>query len=326
MTALLEIKDLNVRLPHAEGELHALRSVALEIQAREILCIVGESGCGKSLTLLSIMGLLPPRAIVQAELMRFEGTDLLKVGARVLEDIRGRRIGMIFQDALTAFNPTLTIGKQLEEVPLRHGTATRRQARAKALDLLERVGVTSPAQRLGQYAHELSGGLRQRAMIAMALMGDPHLLLADEPTTALDVTMQTQVLGLLKQLQSDLGVAIVFVTHDLGVVAAIADRVAVMYAGEVVETGTVRSIFRDPRHPYTKALLQCVPQPWNMGALGSIPGQVPSLVGRLEGCAFRTRCPVAIDPCRRGKVEMRRASSQAACRCLLQLEQARSPA
>ncbi|MGI4815635.1 MAG: ABC transporter ATP-binding protein [Janthinobacterium lividum] len=317
MEALLEIRNLNVRLPHTGGELHALRDLSLSVHAGETLCIVGESGCGKSLTLLSIMGLLPAGARTRAKTLRFAGIDLTQIGRHALEDLRGGRIGMVFQDALTAFNPTLPVGRQLTEVAVRHGVANRKQAYEKACDLLDSIGVTSPAVRMSQYPHELSGGLRQRAMLAMALMGDPQLLLADEPTTALDVTVQTQVLTLLKELQKRLGIAIAFVTHDLGVVAAIADRVAVMYAGEVVETGTVRALFRDPLHPYTQALFACVPQASQRGRLGSIPGNLPTLVGDLEGCAFRARCGEAIAPCAQGRIPLLHAyAPQAACRCL----------
>jgi peptide/nickel transport system ATP-binding protein len=317
--AILEIENLDVRIPVAAGVLHAVRNVRLQVEAGQTLCVVGESGCGKSMSLLAIMGLLPRTAQRQAGALRFQGTELLALTARQMEDIRGRGIGMIFQDPLTAFNPTMTIGRQLEEVHMRHLRAGRAAAREKAISLLRQVGVSSPESRLGQYPHELSGGLRQRVMIAMALMCDPVLLLADEPTTALDVTIQAQVLRLLKGLQEKLGIAIVFVTHDLGVVAAVADRIAVMYAGEVVETGSVREIFRAPQHPYTQALFGCVPDIANVsaGRLGTIPGRVPSLVTPIQGCAFRERCAQAISACAAAPVPLITYAAAAASRCLL---------
>ncbi|CAN5447477.1 ABC transporter ATP-binding protein [soil metagenome] len=309
---------MNVRLPVPGGVLHAVRDVSLQVKAGQTLCLVGESGCGKSMTLLALMGLLPAAASVLAARMRFEAEDLQAKG--VIEALRGRRIGMIFQDPLTAFNPTMTIGRQLEEVHLRHIGAGRPAARAKALELLRRVGIGSPESRLSQYPHELSGGLRQRAMIAMALMCDPKLLLADEPTTALDVTVQTQVLQLLKRLQREFGIAIVFVTHDLGVVAAMADQIAVMYAGQVVETGAVRDVFRRPAHPYTRALFSCVPAAHGAGSsadrLGSIPGRVPSLIGAIDGCAFKDRCSMAIDECAHGAIPVAPVGTGASARCI----------
>ncbi|MGC3964658.1 MAG: ABC transporter ATP-binding protein [Rhodocyclaceae bacterium] len=319
MTALLEIKNLNVHIPVPGGVLHAVRDVSLSVAPGRTLCVVGESGCGKSMTMLSIMGLLPPQARMQAETLRFGELRLDRLTARQLTDVRGLRIGMIFQDPLTAFNPTMTIGRQLEEVHLRHMRQGRAAARAKALELLARVGITSPESRLSQYPHELSGGLRQRAMIAMALMCDPVLLLADEPTTALDVTIQAQVLRLLKSLQATLGISTIFITHDLGVVAAMADDIAVMYAGQIVETGTVRAVFSQPQHPYTQALFSCVPRIDGAGhALGTIPGRVPSLTGQLEGCAFRERCMHAQPACAHGAIPLRPTADGGTHRCILE--------
>lgn len=320
--AILEIENLDVRIPVAAGVLHAVRNVSLQVEAGQTLCIVGESGCGKSMSLLAIMGLLPRTAQRQVGALRFQGTELSRLGARQMEDIRGRGIGMIFQDPLTAFNPTMSIGSQLEEVHMRHLGAGRVAAREKAISLLRQVGITSPESRLAQYPHELSGGLRQRVMIAMALMCDPVLLLADEPTTALDVTIQAQVLRLLKGLQQKLGIAIVFVTHDLGVVAAVADRIAVMYAGEVVETGSVREVFRAPPHPYTQALFGCIPDIANVtaGRLGTIPGRVPSLVTPIQGCAFRERCAKAMGVCAVAVVPLKSHTGGVSSRCLLGAE------
>ncbi len=320
--AILEIEKLNVHIPTAAGRLHVVRDLSLQVSAGQTLCLVGESGCGKSMSLMAIMGLLPPKAARGAAAIRFQDRDLATLSEREIEDVRGRGIGVIFQDPLTAFNPTMSIGSQLEEVHLRHMKAGRAAARAKALELLARVAVTSPESRLAQYPHELSGGLRQRAMIAMALMCDPVLLLADEPTTALDVTIQAQVLGLLRKLQREQGIAIVFVTHDLGVVAAIADHISVMYAGEVVETGEVRQIFSAPRHPYTRALFSCVPTIGDSRPLGTIPGRVPSLLGGVSGCAFHSRCSLASPRCLEAPVPLHPLSDGAACRCVMAADQA----
>ncbi|MBW9113458.1 ABC transporter ATP-binding protein [Rhizobium cauense] len=320
--ALLEITDLNIKVITSAGVLHAVRGVDLAVDAGETLCIVGESGCGKSLTALSVTGLLPPVARCSATRLAFEGRDILRLSRRELEDLRGKRIGFIFQDPMTGLNPTMTIGRQLTEVHLRHIARDHAAANAAAISLLTRVGIANAADRLRQYPHELSGGLRQRVMIAMVLMARPRLIIADEPTTALDVTVQAQVLALLKSLQQEHGIGLVFITHDLGVVAAIADRVAVMYAGEVVETGKARDLLTSPRHPYTRALLSCVPSttPPPAGVsveLGTIPGRVPLLSGQIEGCAFAPRCTLVQDRCRTQTVPARSRGDAEICRCLL---------
>ena len=252
------------------------------------------------MTALSLMGLLPRNAVRRARRLALEGEDL---SAASLVRLRGNRMSMIFQEPMTALNPCYTIGDQLAEVHRRHKGSSARAARDRAVELLETVGISGAADRLGQYPHQLSGGLRQRAMIAMALMCSPALLIADEPTTALDVTIQAQILRLLLDLQRDLGIGILLITHDLGVVARAADRVAVMYAGEIVETATTAELFAAPRHPYTRGLMASIPVPGKTppGArLGAIPGTVPSLVGEMRGCAFRDRCahamPVCSDP------------------------------
>ena len=260
VTTVLEMRGLEIDLPVKAGTLHAVRGVDFSVAAGETLCLVGESGSGKSLTALSIVSLLPPQAKRRIAQLTFMGQEISGFTERQMQDVRGRGIGMIFQDPMMAFNPTMTIGRQLEEVYLRHIARDRKAARAKALDILTRVGVTMPESRLKQYPHQLSGGLRQRAMIAMALMCEPSLLIADEPTTALDVTMQAQVLDLLKGIQRAMGVAIIFITHDLGVVAAIADRVAVMNSGQILEYGDVRQVLKAPAHAYTRALLDAVPK------------------------------------------------------------------
>ncbi len=261
MNALLEIEGLEVRLPVAGGELHAVRGIDLRLAAGEALSVVGESGCGKSLTALAVMGLLPRRAVREARRIEFDGTRLDSLGERAMADIRGRRIAMIFQDPMTSLNPTLTIGTQLTEGVRRHEGLSESVARTRAIELLERVGIADPGARLGQYPHQFSGGQRQRVMIASALMCSPSLLIADEPTTALDVTIQAQILDLLDELRRALGLAVLLITHDLGVVARFADRVAVMYAGEIVEEAPATQLFARPHHPYTRALLAALPTP-----------------------------------------------------------------
>jgi peptide/nickel transport system ATP-binding protein len=261
---------------------------------------VGESGCGKSLTELALMRLLPRRAVRRARRLVFAGHDLLSLDERAMGDLRGDRMAMVFQEPMTALNPVYTIGNQLVETLLRHRPMSRAAARDRSVEHLERVGIPAAASRLGHYPHQLSGGLRQRVMIAMALLCEPDLLIADEPTTALDVTLQAQILALLARLQRELGLALLLITHDLGIVAHVARRVAVMYAGEVVETGDVASVLTAPRHPYTQGLLACVPIPGQVAPdvpLGTIPGIVPSLVGEIAGCAFRERCPRAVETC-----------------------------
>ncbi len=293
MTAVLEVENLSIRIPIAAGLLHPVRGVSFHVNQSETLAIVGESGCGKSLTSLAVMGLLPAAATRQADKLTFHGEPIETFSEARMADIRGNRMSMIFQDPMTSLNPSYTIGNQLEEVMLRHRRVDRRTARDRAVYLLEKVGITGAASRLKQYPHELSGGLRQRVMIAMALMCDPELLIADEPTTALDVTIQAQILLLIAQIQKEFDIGVILITHDLGVVARVADRVAVMYAGRIVEAGTGAEIFENPHHPYTQGLIDCIPIPGKTEPgqhLGSIPGLVPTLVGDLRGCMFRDRC------------------------------------
>jgi peptide/nickel transport system ATP-binding protein len=299
---LLDMRGLRVEIPLAAGTLQAVRGIDLSVARGETVCLVGESGCGKSLTALAIMDLLPARARRSAEALLFKGEDLAAATHRRMNELRGDRIVMVFQEPMTALNPCWTIGVQLEEVLRRHRRVSRQEARERAVFLLEKVGIQGAARRLAQYPHQLSGGLRQRVMIAMALMCGPDLVVADEPTTALDVTIQAQILLLLRQLQREFEMGLLLITHDLGIVARIADRVAVMYAGKIVETGTAAEVFASPRHPYTRGLLACVPVPGKTPRdqpLGSIPGTVPSLVGGIEGCAFRDRCPEAMALCAR---------------------------
>jgi peptide/nickel transport system ATP-binding protein len=297
---ILAVQGLTVDIPLGQGALHALRGIDFELRRGETLCIVGESGSGKSLTSLAVIGLLGKQMRVGAARMEFAGRDMRSLSKAELRDMRGNRMAMIFQEPMTSLNPAYTIGDQLMEALLLHKPVGRRQAYARAVEMLRKVGITGAESRLAQYPHQLSGGLRQRVMIAMALMCEPELIVADEPTTALDVTIQAQILALLAELKREMNLALILVTHDLGVVARIADKVAVMYAGEIVESGTAEDIFKRPCHPYTRGLMRCIPVPGRIRPgepLGSIPGMVPSLIGRLEGCAFRTRCEFAEAQC-----------------------------
>jgi len=298
---LLSVKNLTLDIPTGSGTLHAVRGIDFDLKRGETLSIVGESGSGKSLTSLAVMGLLGKSIKRRADEMRFENIDLLTANRRVMRDLRGNRMAMIFQEPMTSLNPAYTIGDQLTETLLLHRKVSKSAARARAIELLEKVGITAAESRLSQYPHQLSGGLRQRVMIALALMCEPDLLIADEPTTALDVTIQAQILRLLVDLTREMKMAMILITHDLGVVARVADKVAVMYAGELVETGPATEVFATPSHPYTRGLLRCIPQPGKTergAALGTIPGIVPSLIGEVSGCAFRTRCAHARPECR----------------------------
>lgn len=322
---ILEVRDLVVDIPVATGMLHPVQSISFDVTRGETLCIVGESGCGKSLTSLAVMDLLPSTATCTATTLRLDGEDLQAAGEKRMTDIRGNKMAMIFQEPMTSLNPAYTIGNQLEEALLRHKQVSAAEARARAIYLLEKVGITAAASRLTQYPHQLSGGLRQRVMIAMALMCGPDLIIADEPTTALDVTIQAQILHLLADLQKEFNMGMILITHDLGVVARVADRVAVMYAGQIVETGTAKQVFENPTHPYTQGLLECIPIPGKTerGApLGSIPGIVPSLVGALPGCHFADRCPHVMDACRSGQVGLHDSFEDGhVFRCLLTPDQ-----
>ena len=305
---ILEVTGLSIDIPVPSGMLHPVQDVSFHVDRGETLAIVGESGCGKSLTSLALMDLLPPKAIRTAKKLELEGRELTALAERDMADLRGNRMSMIFQEPMTSLNPAYTIGDQLIEALRRHRGVTVTEARDRAIWLLEKVGITAARGRLGQYPHQLSGGLRQRVMIAMALMCGPDLIIADEPTTALDVTIQAQILHLLADLQREFRTGLILITHDLGVVSRVADRVAVMYAGQIVEEGTARQIFRAPTHPYTQGLLECIPIPGKTarGAhLGSIPGIVPSLVGELRGCHFADRCRYARDLCRAGAIGLR---------------------
>ena len=297
MSALLEVEDLEVTFA---GRVAAVRGASFRVEKGETHCLVGESGCGKSVTALAIMGLLARGGHRAAKRMTLGGVELMSLSERGMARVRGNRMSMIFQEPMTSLNPAYTVGSQMAEVLTRHKGASRAAALERAVELMGRVGITAPDMRLGQFPHQLSGGLRQRVMIAMALMCDPELLVADEPTTALDVTVQAQILRLLASLKRELGLSILLITHDLGIVARVADRVSVMYAGEVVERAPTAQLFAAPQHPYTRGLLSCVPVPGKVRRdrpLGSIPGVVPTIAPGFEGCAFRSRCAHAIGPC-----------------------------
>ncbi|GAB2187673.1 ABC transporter ATP-binding protein [Roseibium sp. LAB1] len=315
---ILNVKKLTVDIPLSGGTLHAVRGIDFQLNRGETLCIVGESGSGKSLTSLAVMGLLGKRLQVSAEMMEFDGRDLGSMPQREMQALRGDRMAMIFQEPMTSLNPAYTIGDQLCEALRLHRKVSKGEAMARAADLLGKVGITAAESRLRQFPHQLSGGLRQRVMIAMALMCEPDLIIADEPTTALDVTIQAQILRLLADLKREMNMALILVTHDLGVVARIADKVAVMYAGEIVESGSSKAIFDTPAHPYTRGLLNCIPVPGKTKPgepLGSIPGIVPSLVGTVSGCAFRSRCELAVEACAT-TVPERSASGEHMYRCI----------
>ncbi len=318
MTSLLSVRNLRVEIPVGAGLLKPVRGISLDLNKGETLCIVGESGCGKSLTSLALMGLLPKVARRSGDRLSFGGQDLLGLTERQMARLRGRAISMVFQEPMTSLNPAYTIGDQLIEGMIRHDGVSRAKARDRAIFLLEKVGITAAASRLSQFPHQLSGGLRQRVMIAMSLMCGPDLIIADEPTTALDVTIQAKILRMMKDLQAELGMAMVFITHDLGVVARIADRIAVMYAGIFVETGTARQIFDTPTHPYTKGLLSCIPVPGKtkLGArLGAVPGVVPALIGGVQGCGFASRCPLRQAACDI-EPELSERGDGHSCRCV----------
>jgi peptide/nickel transport system ATP-binding protein/oligopeptide transport system ATP-binding protein len=297
---LLEVEDLRVVFGARGREQVAVDGVSLSLAPGEVLGIVGESGSGKSLTALSILRLIPdPPGRLAGGRIRLQGRDLATLNDAAMNRVRGKEIAMIFQEPMTALNPVFRVGEQIGETLRVHDGLGRAEARARALQLLARVGIGNPAQRLDQYPHELSGGMRQRVMIAIALACRPRILIADEPTTALDVTIQAQILLLLRDLQREFGMAVILITHDLGVIAQVVDRVAVMYAGRIVEEGSVHQVFEKPSHPYTRLLLQSIPSlEHRRERLQTIPGKVPSLNDLPAGCRFHPRCPQSRDPCR----------------------------
>lgn len=301
MEKVLQVKDLHVSFTTYGGEVKAVRGVSFDLHKGETLAIVGESGCGKSVTSQSIMRLIPepPGRITHGSVL-FKGKDLTKVSEPEMRKIRGADISMIFQDPMTALNPTLTVGDQIMEGIIQHKKVSKTEAKKQAVDMLNLVGIPSPTERLKQYPHQFSGGMRQRIVIAMALVCQPEVLIADEPTTALDVTIQAQILNLFKDIQKKTGVSIIIITHDLGVVAQVADRVAVMYAGKIVESGNRREIFYRGEHPYTKGLLNSVPRlDLEDEELVPIIGSPPDLFSPPTGCAFAARCEYAMEVCER---------------------------
>lgn len=296
---VLAVENLKTQFSTSKGNLTAVNNVSFHVDQGETVCIVGESGCGKSMTLMSIMRLLAKNGSITEGSVNFQGKDLKVLSEEQMRRVRGNEISMIFQEPLTALNPVFTIGFQLKESILNHKNISSKQAHDQSVKLLQQVGIPLAKERMNQYPHELSGGMRQRVMIAMALACEPALLLADEPTTALDVTIQAQILDLINDLKEDFNMGVLLITHDMGVVAEVADRVIVMYAGEIVEEGLVEEIFSSPKHPYTKGLLNSVPNvddpDFNLEA---IPGSLPSLDNPITGCKFHSRCKFAMDICK----------------------------
>jgi len=321
-TPELLVKNLKVSFAASKKELIAVRGISYQLNQGEILALVGESGCGKTVSALSILRLIqePPGKIVSGEIL-FAGKDLLKLNKKELQGRRGKDIAMIFQDPMTSLNPVLTIGEQIIETLLRHTSLSRKKAREKSFRLLEQVEIPSPKQKLDQYPHQLSGGMRQRAMIAMALSCSPRILIADEPTTALDVLIQAQILSLLKKIKNDTQMSILLITHDLGVVAEVAERVMVMYAGEIVESGLVKDLFRSPLHPYTIGLMESIPTlestQQKLSKLKEISGTVPSLSQVPSGCPFHPRCSAAETRCKTDKPKLKKISQTHSVSCWL---------
>lgn len=321
MDKILDVKDLHVSFHTYAGEVKAVRGVNFHVNRGEAVGIVGESGCGKSVTAQSLMKLIPmPPGDIKKGQIIFNGQDIVKKNNKEMESIRGNEIGMIFQDPMTSLNPTMTIGNQIMEGLMKHQKMTKSAARQRAIELLEIVGIPQPDKRITQYPHEFSGGMRQRAMIAISLACSPKLLIADEPTTALDVTIQAQILELMKDLQKKMGTSIIMITHDLGVVAEMCDRVIVMYAGKVIETGTVDEVFYNPQHPYTKGLLRSVPRlDLNKDdPLTPIFGTPPDLLRPPVGCGFAARCDSAMRICQEADPELNELSKTQQCACWLQ--------
>lgn len=324
MSKLLEVKDLAIYFDTYEAEVQAVRGVTFDLDEKETLAIVGESGSGKSVTSQAVMRLtpMPPGKFAGGSIM-FNGEDLTKKSDKQMEEIRGKEISMIFQDPMTSLNPTMTIGKQIAEGLIKHQNMSKKAAHNRGVELLKLVGIPNPETRINQYPHEYSGGMRQRAMIAIALACNPKILIADEPTTALDVTIQAQILDLMRDLQEQTGTAIILITHDLGVVANAAHRVAVMYGGKIVETGNVDEIFYNPKHPYTWGLLASMPKlDGEEEELQAIPGSPPDLADPPKGCPFVTRCPYAMKVCENHMPEYTELSSTQKTACWLLDERA----
>lgn len=316
MEKILEVKDLHVSFQTYAGEVEAIRGIDFHVNKGEFVAIVGESGCGKTVTSEAIMGLIPnPPGYIKKGEIYFENEDLVKYSEREMQKIRGKKMGMVFQDPMTSLNPTMTVGSQIAEGLIKHQGLSKKEAKKVVIESLKLVGIPTPEERANQYPHQFSGGMRQRVMIAIALASMPSLLIADEPTTALDVTIQAQILELMKELQEKMGTSTVLITHDLGVVAEVCDRVVVMYAGKVVETGTVDEIFYNPQHPYTEGLLNSIPRFDNKDPLIPITGTPPELLNPPKGCAFASRCEYAMKVCIEIDAELEgvNGEQQAAC-------------
>ncbi|THF82760.1 ABC transporter ATP-binding protein [Cohnella fermenti] len=321
MTTMLEVKDLSVSFDVFGGEVQAIRNVSFDVKHGEAVAIVGESGSGKSVTAQTVMRLIamPPGRVKNGEIL-FEGQDLLKLSEKDMQKIRGNKIGMIFQDPMTSLNPTMPVGKQISEGLVKHQGMSKSEAKERAVEMLKLVGIPTPEARYKQYPHEFSGGMRQRVMIAIALACNPSLLIADEPTTALDVTIQAQILRLMKRLQEQLGTSIILITHDLGIVADVCDRVMVMYAGQIVESGTTEEIFANPSHPYTRGLLNSLPKLSQRKDEPLVPiyGTPPDLIAPPKGCGFCDRCSFAMNICRTTHPEVTELGGSHQVRCWLQ--------
>ena len=315
--SILEVRNLNVDFVTQHGWVNVVRDVNFDLRRGETLGLVGESGSGKSVTSMAIMGLVPePPGRVTADSIRLGDTEMLTLPQREKEDLRGNRLAMIFQEPMTSLNPAFTIGEQIAEVVRRHEGVNRKTANQRAVDVLGEVGIPNPSRRASSYPHEFSGGMRQRAVIAMALACRPDVVIADEPTTALDVTIQAQIIDLLRSMQDDHDMAILFITHDLGVVADLCDRVAVMYAGQVVERAEIEELYAEPRHPYTDGLLRSMPQVGSRGQkLASIPGKPPEPWAFSDGCRFGPRCEHREPACTEQPIELRRLGSAHESRC-----------
>ena len=315
-SSLLSIRGLRTYVLSGEPPVKAVDGIDLDIKTGETVALVGESGCGKTMLALSIGKLLPPHARIVAGQILFQGKDIVSMKSQELRSIRGKKIGYVFQDPMSSLNPVMTIGQQIEEAIRLHGGLSGQAARSKTIELLEQVQIPLPQERIHQYPHQLSGGMRQRAMIAMAISGRPSLLVADEPTTALDVTTQAEILALLKNLKVSFGMAVLLITHDLTAVADAADRIAVMYAGRIVELSTRQQLYKKPVHPYTQALLACLPKVGQgRQTLQAIPGTVPDLRFTPPGCPFHPRCPEAIPLCREREPALKKLDGELSVSC-----------
>ncbi|MFS1513290.1 ABC transporter ATP-binding protein [Chengkuizengella sp. SCS-71B] len=320
MEKLLQVKDLHVSFQTYSGEVQAVRGVSFDVDKGETVAIVGESGCGKSVTAQTIMKLIPmPPGEIKHGSILFNKEEIVTKSKNEMFDIRGKEIGMIFQDPMTSLNPTMKVGKQIREGLIKHQGMSSKAANERAIELLQLVEIPQPEKRINQYPHEFSGGMRQRAMIAIALACNPKLLIADEPTTALDVTIQAQILKLMKHLQKQMDTSIILITHDLGVVADLCDRIVVMYAGKVVEQGTKREIFKGPQHPYTRGLLRSIPRLDQEKETSLVPifGTPPDLISPPEGCAFCERCDKAMNICKQEEPDLYKISESQHSRCWL---------